>query len=47
MMRNMSKNGSTGSAVGGTSSGVKTGQTLDLERYAAAFVTFIANKLSR
>ena len=27
--------------------GAKAGQTLDLERYVPAFVTFIANKLSR
>src|SRR3977135_1133687 len=48
MMRNMSKNGSTGSPRrAGPASGVKTGQTLDLERYVPAFVTFIANKLSR
>src|SRR5712664_3405007 len=48
MMRNMSKNGSTGSRRKAVrASGVKTGQTLDLERYVPAFVTFIANKLSR
>jgi DNA-binding MarR family transcriptional regulator len=48
MMRNMSKNGSTGSRRKAVPvSGVKTGQTLDLERYVPAFVTFIANKLSR
>src|SRR6266699_3847 len=47
MMRNMSKNGSTGSPRKAVPvSGVKTGQTLDLERYVPAFVTFIANKLS-
>jgi len=33
MMRNMSKNGSTARAVGGTSKRRQTGQTLDLERY--------------
>ncbi|HTE97278.1 MAG TPA: MarR family transcriptional regulator [Bradyrhizobium sp.] len=44
----MSKNGSTGSPRKAVPvSGVKTGQTLDLERYVPAFVTFIANKLSR
>lgn len=44
----MSKNGSTGSRRKAVrASGVKTGQTLDLERYVPAFVTFIANKLSR
>ena len=44
----MSKNGSTGSRRKPVRvSGVKTGQTLDLERYVPAFVTFIANKLSR
>jgi len=48
MMRNMSKNGSTGSPRKAVpASGVRTGQTLDLERYVPAFVTFIANKLSR
>src|SRR6266567_5548539 len=47
MMRNMSKNGSTGSPRKAVPvSGVKTGQTLDLDRYVPAFVTFIANKLS-
>ncbi len=44
----MSKNGSTGSRrKAAPASGVKPGQTLDLERYVPAFVTFIANKLSR
>ena len=44
----MSKNGSTGSRrKAAPVSGVKAGQTLDLERYVPAFVTFIANKLSR
>src|ERR1700737_5656536 len=48
MMRNMSKNGSTNSPRRAARiSGAKTGQTLDLERYVPAFVTFIANKLSR
>jgi DNA-binding MarR family transcriptional regulator len=48
MMRNMSKNGSTGSRrKAAPVSVVKAGQTLDLERYVPAFVTFIANKLSR
>src|SRR3981189_2580488 len=48
MMRDMSKNGSTGSRrKAAPASGVKPGQTLDLERYVPAFVTFIANKLSR
>src|SRR5258707_7877941 len=47
MMRDMSKNGSTGSRrKAAPASGVKPGQTLDLERYVPAFVTFIANKLS-
>jgi len=44
----MSRNGSSGSprkAARGSSAG--TGQTLDLDRYVPAFVTFIANKLSR
>jgi DNA-binding MarR family transcriptional regulator len=44
VMRNMSKNGSANSS---RKSGAGTGQTLDLERYVPAFVTFIANKLSR
>src|SRR3981189_1562375 len=48
MMRKMSKNGSPGSRrKAARVSGVKAGQTLDLERYVPAFVTFIANKLSR
>src|SRR5712671_7089817 len=48
MMRDMSKNGSTGSRrKAAPANGAKTGQTLDLERYVPAFVTFIANKLSR
>jgi DNA-binding MarR family transcriptional regulator len=48
MMRDMSKNGSTGSRRKAVrTGGAKTGQTLDLERYVPAFVTFIANKLSR
>src|SRR5258707_3883310 len=48
MMRDMSKNGSTGSRrKAAPASGVKPGQTLDLERYVPACVTFIANKLSR
>ena len=47
-MREMSKNGSTNSPRRAARiSGAKTGQTLDLERYVPAFVTFIANKLSR
>jgi DNA-binding MarR family transcriptional regulator len=48
MMREMTKNGSgppTRKEPG--AGGAKTGQTLDLERYVPAFVTFIANKLSR
>jgi DNA-binding MarR family transcriptional regulator len=44
----MSKNGSTGSPrKAARVSGASTGQTLDLERYVPAFITFIANKLSR
>jgi len=44
----MSKNGSTGSSrKAAPISGARKGQTLDLERYVPAFVTFIANKLSR
>jgi DNA-binding MarR family transcriptional regulator len=52
----MSKNGSsnsprktarTGGARNSQTSSQPTGQTLDLERYVPAFVTFIANKLSR
>jgi hypothetical protein len=44
----MSKNGSTQSPrKGQRTGGAKAGQTLDLERYVPAFVTFIANKLSR
>ncbi len=43
----MSRNGSTGSPrKAARVSGAKTGQTLDLERYVPAFLTFIANKLS-
>jgi len=48
MMRDMSSNGSTNSSrQPARTNGAKTGQTLDLERYVPAFVTFIANKLSR
>jgi DNA-binding MarR family transcriptional regulator len=44
----MSKNGSTRSPrKAARASSAKQGQTLDLERYVPAFVTFIANKLSR
>jgi DNA-binding MarR family transcriptional regulator len=44
----MSRNGSTGSPrKAARGSGAGTGQTLDLDRYVPAFVTFIANKLSR
>ena len=44
----MSKNGSAGSPrKAERASGANKGQTLDLERYVPAFVTFIANKLSR
>jgi DNA-binding MarR family transcriptional regulator len=44
----MNKNGSTGSPRRAErASGANKGQTLDLERYVPAFVTFIANKLSR
>ena len=44
----MNKNGSTHSPrKGQQTGGAKAGQTLDLERYVPAFVTFIANKLSR
>jgi DNA-binding MarR family transcriptional regulator len=44
----MSKNGSTGSPrKAARASGAGTGQMLDLDRYVPAFVTFIANKLSR
>src|SRR5437870_7917806 len=47
MMRDMSKNGSTSSSrKAARMSGARKGQTLDLERYVPAFVTFIANKLS-
>jgi DNA-binding MarR family transcriptional regulator len=48
MMQDMSKNGPP--HRGGKRSragGAGTGQTLDLERYVPAFITFIANKLSR
>jgi DNA-binding MarR family transcriptional regulator len=48
MLQDMSKNGSTGSPRKAVRvNRAKTGQTLDLERYVPAFVTFIANKLSR
>jgi DNA-binding MarR family transcriptional regulator len=48
MMRQMSKNGSTHAPRKAVRAGAaKAGQTLDLERYVPAFVTFIANKLSR
>ena len=48
IMRDMSRNGSTTPPRRAARvSGGKTGQTLDLERYVPAFVTFIANKLSR
>jgi DNA-binding MarR family transcriptional regulator len=48
MVRDMSKNGSTSSPRKAVrSNGAKTGQTLDLERYVPALITFIANKLSR
>jgi DNA-binding MarR family transcriptional regulator len=48
MMRDMSRNGSTNSPGKALRTGrAKPGQTLDLERYVPAFVTFIANKLSR
>ncbi len=44
----MSKNGSTHTPRREQrTGGAKAGQTLDLERYVPAFVTFIANKLSR
>src|SRR5258708_17496905 len=44
----MSKNGSVNSPQKATQiRGPRTGQPLDLERYVPAFVTFIANKLSR
>jgi DNA-binding MarR family transcriptional regulator len=44
----MSKNGSNGSSrKAARVSGARKGQTLDLERYVPAFITFIANKLSR
>src|ERR1700675_3873909 len=44
----MSKNGSVNSPRKATQiRSARTGQTLDLERYVPAFVTFIANKLSR
>jgi len=44
----MSKNGSAGSPrKAERAGGANKGQTLDLERYVPAFVTFIANKLSR
>lgn len=44
----MSKKGSVNSPRKATQiRGARTGQTLDLERYVPAFVTFIANKLSR
>jgi DNA-binding MarR family transcriptional regulator len=48
MMQAMSKNGSTHSSRKAARTGAaKAGPTLDLERYVPAFVTFIANKLSR
>jgi DNA-binding MarR family transcriptional regulator len=48
MMRQMSRNGSTNSSrKAARRRGARDGQTLDLERYVPAFVTFIANKLSR
>src|SRR5258708_11657005 len=44
----MSKNGSVNSPQKATQiRGPRTGQPLDLERYVPAFITFIANKLSR
>jgi DNA-binding MarR family transcriptional regulator len=44
----MSSNGSTKSSrQPARTNDAKTGQTLDLQRYVPAFVTFIANKLSR
>jgi DNA-binding MarR family transcriptional regulator len=44
----MSKNGSVNASRKATrTAGARPGQTLDLERYVPAFVTFIANKLSR
>ncbi len=44
----MSKNGSTHTPrKAARTGGAKAGPTLDLERYVPAFVTFIANKLSR
>jgi DNA-binding MarR family transcriptional regulator len=44
----MSKNGAVnGSRKAARTAGARPGQTLDLERYVPAFVTFIANKLSR
>ena len=47
-MRDMTKNGSANSPrKAARTSGASPGQTLDLERYVPAFVTFIANKLSR
>jgi DNA-binding MarR family transcriptional regulator len=48
MMREMSKNESVNASRKATrTAGTRPGQTLDLERYVPAFVTFIANKLSR
>lgn len=44
----MSRNGSTNPPRrAARTGGASAGQTLDLERYVPAFVTFIANKLSR
>jgi DNA-binding MarR family transcriptional regulator len=44
----MSKNGSANPPrKAARTSGARGGQTLDLERYVPAFITFIANKLSR
>jgi DNA-binding MarR family transcriptional regulator len=52
MIRDMSKNGSINpprkaARSGGARTSQTPSQTLDLERYVPAFVTFIANKLSR
>lgn len=48
MMGQMSKNGTTHAPRRKPrTADAKAGQTLDLERYVPAFVTFIANKLSR
>jgi DNA-binding MarR family transcriptional regulator len=48
MMPDMSRNGSTNPPRrAARTGGASVGQTLDLERYVPAFVTFIANKLSR